>query len=75
MSNINCVVDSGRCDGCCGCISACTRNSIFMLFSRESGHPVPFVSDDCDGCGACLKACAQYEPADTACSQPVLMKV
>ncbi|MBP5158726.1 MAG: hypothetical protein ILP10_00320 [Lachnospiraceae bacterium] len=73
--NIDHVVDSGKCDGCCGCISACTRNSIFMLFNRESGHPVPFVSGDCDGCGACLKVCAHYEPTVSVCAEPILMKM
>lgn len=57
--NINIVVESGACNGCCECISSCAENNIYMLFSSDLGHPVPFVAASCDGCGECLRNCEQ----------------
>ena len=60
MLNVNIVVDSNMCTGCCECIGACAANNICIMMSKTVGHPVPFIADeDCSQCGDCLKACPQ----------------
>lgn len=61
MMNINIVVEGGACIGCCECLSSCAENNIYMLYSQEAGHPIPFVAaEGCTGCGECLKECKQF---------------
>lgn len=60
MQNVNFVVESNLCNGCCECIGACSANNICIMMSKTLGHPVPYISaDDCTNCGDCLKACPQ----------------
>lgn len=60
MTNVNLVVENGACDGCCECISVCSRNNIYIMLDKKLGHPVPCIAeDDCQCCGDCLRACKQ----------------
>lgn len=61
MRNIHIIVENNACDGCCECISACSKNNIFMVLDSKKGTPMPYIADKCAGCGACLDACRQRE--------------
>jgi len=45
-------VDSGRCDGCGGCVAVCAALALLI-----AGAAVSYDADRCTGCGECLPVC------------------
>lgn len=67
MNNVNSIVNSNLCNGCCECLSACTANNITIVFSLTAGHPVPCIADkSCNDCGECLAKCSKASLLATA---------
>ena len=57
--NVSIIVEQGSCVGCCECLSACSRNNIYIVLDHRSGRPVPMIDEGCKHCGDCLSACSQ----------------
>jgi 2-oxoglutarate ferredoxin oxidoreductase subunit delta len=71
-------IDSGKCKGCCLCVSECPRGNIRMseIFNK-SGHSFAEIIDieDCTGCALCCQMCPdiaiQIEDKNRASKIPI----
>lgn len=48
------------CEGCAGCVNACSNKHLKMTETNVKGVFVPWLDDpsNCSGCGRCCRACA-----------------
>lgn len=67
MDCIRNVVDMGRCFSCGGCVSACPKDAITMLYNENEGFFRPYINDDmCISCGRCRQYCPSLHPSKTS---------